>query len=349
MDELEKERKTFESAGRLHWFHWAVVVASMVLTFSAWHVSRTSIDDKVALQFDRYARQTVELVIERMQKYEDGLWGGVAAIQALGGSVSYNDWLTFSTSLRLDQKYPGINGIGVIHYVSPDHLPSYLAEQRRSRPDFKVHPAHDRAEYWPITYIEPVSGNRKAVGLDMAHETNRYLAAVRARDSGKAQITGPITLVQDEQKKPGFLFYAPYYQGGVYDSLEQRRATFSGMVYAPFVFQKLMEGTLHQKNRQVGIKILDEGTVLYDEHHPDMVDYDPSPLFSKRFEVDMYGRSWIFDIRSALSFRESSISNQPLLILLGGIIIDALLLTLFILLAHANRRAYRYIRKITGD
>ena len=75
-----------------------------------------------------------------------------------------------------------------------------------------------RPNIGPITYIEPVSTNAKAVGLDMAHEANRYAAAKQARDSGVARITGPIVLVQDEQHTPGFLFYAPFYRGGVYDS-----------------------------------------------------------------------------------------------------------------------------------
>ena len=65
-------------------------------------------------------------------------------------------------------------------------------------------------DHWPITLIEPVAINASAVGLDMAHETNRYTAARKARDTGTSQITGPIVLVQDSARTPGFLFFVPF-------------------------------------------------------------------------------------------------------------------------------------------
>ena len=202
---LDLDREKLIEAGRLHWFHWLVIALSLVLTFGAWYFAQSQVDEKVEAQFQREAAQSVELISERMQKYEDALWGGVGAIQAQGGDINHTDWLTFSETLSLVVKYPGINGIGVIHSVQPEQLPGYLEEQRRLRPDYAIHPAHGESEYLPITYIEPVATNQKAVGLDMAHEANRYNAAKKARDTGTAQITGPITLVQDAQKTPGFV------------------------------------------------------------------------------------------------------------------------------------------------
>ena len=52
-------------------------------------------------------------------------------------------------------------------------------------------------EYFPITYVEPAAANAAAIGLDMAHEINRLTAMRKARDTGGAQITAPIVLVQD--------------------------------------------------------------------------------------------------------------------------------------------------------
>ncbi|MDB2414998.1 CHASE domain-containing protein [Rickettsiales bacterium] len=344
--ELLKEKEVIEKAGKLHWLHWLVVVLSLFLTFMAWHISKKTIDEKVEIQFEEQARQAIELVTERLQKYEDGLWGGVAAIQANGGDISYEKWKTYYSSLRIDEKYPGISGIGVIHYVRPEDLQSYLLKQRKDRPDYKIYPAHNKKEFWPITYIEPVENNLKAVGLDMAHETNRHTAGIKARDTGLAQMTGPIILVQDAGKTPGFLFYAPFYKGGIYSSKEDRRKNFTGMVYAPFITKKLMEGTLQKDKRHVGIKIIDGNEVLYDEHSKAVEDYDPDPLFRKNMEIDIYGRTWVFDIRSDMSFRKIANNNQPLIILVGGILIDSLLLTLFILLANANQRAINFIKNV---
>ncbi len=348
-DDLLNKKQSIKRSARLHWIHWFVVGFSLFLTLMAWSISKQAIKEKVAIQFDRQAVQAAELITERMRKYEDVLWGGVAAIQALGGDVSVRDWRIYADSLRIEDKYPGINGIGVIHFVPPDEMKAYLAEQRLYRPNYSVHPPHNRNEFWPITYIEPVAVNSAAVGLDMAHEANRYLAAVSARDTGAARITGPITLVQDANKTPGFLFYAPYYEGGALNGEAERKRRFSGLVYAPFVVKKLLEGTLAKDKRLVGIRITDGDLVLYDENRVDVEDYDPDPLYRKTFELDLYGRTWALDIRSALSFRQATKANEPIVILAGGIFIDALLLTLFILLADSNRRAFDFINKIATE
>lgn len=272
-----------------------------------------------------------------MTKYEDGLWGGVGAIQGHGRPLSHADWLRFATTLQLEVKYPGINGIGVIHHVPAPQLATYLNDQRKTRPDFRIHPPHDEGEYWPITYIEPVAMNRPAVGLDMAHEANRFSAAKRARDSGRAQITGPIVLVQDSGKTPGFLFYAPFYEGGAQATLTARRARFRGVVYAPFVVKRLMRGVLAAEQRPVGVRLQDGGETIYDEHSVDHRDHDPAPLFQRTSEVDIYGRTWQFDIRSGRSFRAHHATVQPTLILSVGVVVDVALLLLFVALSRKNR------------
>ena len=349
MDQLETERMAIERAGRLHWLHWFVVLLSLVLTFGAWQFAKDQIEEKASEHFNRASGQVIELVSERMQKYEDALWSGVAAVQAHGGDIPYEDWRIFAESIRIDLKYPGINGIGVIHHVRPEELQIYLDDQRRARPDYRIHPDHSRKEYLPITYIEPANENAPAIGLDMAHEANRYDTALKARDSGTAQITGPIVLVQDEGQTPGFLFYAPFYKKGTYESLEDRREHFAGMVYAPFVFHKLMEGVLRKETRHVRIRVKDGEEILYDERPETEEARAPDPLFSTTAHLDLYGRGWSFDIWATPAFHKSVSNDQPLVILAGGILIDALLLTLFVMLSRANRRAVRFTDRMTRD
>ena len=339
-------RKALEHAGTMHWFHWAIVLGSLVLTVFAANYSKRQLDTRVEARFEREADQVVELVLERMAKYEDALWGGVAFMMSQGGHVDFNGWKDYAEALRIELKYPGINGIGVAHSVKPTDLPRYLAEQRTLRPEFYVRqvrrdkePAEDPVEYLPIGFIIPVGPNQQAVGLDMSYESNRHNAALRARDTGDAQITGPITLVQDSGQTPGFLFYAPYYQGGVYQDVESRQRNFLGMVYAPFVVLELMAGTLEKERRHVGISIKDDGMVLYDEQVPEEEDFDPDPLYRKSVSVPLYGRDWEFDIFSAKSFREAAADSGPVAILLGGLVLDGTLLALFLLISRSSRRA----------
>ncbi len=346
---LQEERRVILKSSRLHWFHWAVVLLSLVLTFLAWQFSKQQVEKNVNEQFLRASKQVVELVQERMKKYEDGLWGGVAAIQSQGGDIGYLNWRKFADSLRIDEKYPGINGIGVIHHLQRSEVGEYLYRQRILRPDFKIHPEHDLEELFPITYIEPSVTNAKAIGLDIAHESNRYQAADKARVSGLAQITGPIVLVQDEGSTPGFLFYAPFYAGGVQPSLHARKKNFTGLVYAPFVFHKLMEGVLDKDRRQVRFSVKDGDDLLYDENLSDSQEFDDKPSFSREISIDLYGRTWTFAIQTTKSFRADNHSDQPTIVLSGGILIDVLLLTLFIFLSKANRRAVSLVDKTSDE
>ncbi|WP_337136304.1 CHASE domain-containing protein, partial [Staphylococcus aureus] len=95
--------------------------------------------------------------------------------------ASRADWKIFADQFDVPRHFPGINGIGVIHYVPDNKIKRYLEWQRKQLSEYVPHPARTASEYWPITYIEPMQNNLKAVGLDMAHENNRYTAAKNAR------------------------------------------------------------------------------------------------------------------------------------------------------------------------
>lgn len=327
---------------RLHWVHWVVIILSMLLTLLAWKISKDTLDEKVETKFKRESNHIIELISERMQKYEDALWGGVATINSHDGNIDYIHWKDFADRLKLEERYPGINGIGVIHNIQKKDLQNYLRSERLQRPSYKIHPNHEENEYWPITYIIPENINAKAVGLDMAHEKNRYTAAKKARDTGLAQITGPIVLVQDSEKTPGFLFYAPFYSKGNPSGLEERRESIVGLVYAPFVFSKLMQGVLNEENRHIGLKILDQDSVLFNEYVGESNSFDENPLFTKVVSKQMYGRTWTFDMRTNKAFREANANSQPWIILFGGIVIDSMLFVIFYMLGRSRRKAVQY-------
>ncbi len=335
-------RTKLERATSLHMIHWQVILGSLVLTLFAWHMAKKQVEERISKQFERESSQIVELVQERMEKYEDALWAGTALYDTLGGEVSHEEWFTYTHSITLEEKYPGINGIGVIHAIDPADIPAFNASQQRERADFRVFPEHNRPIAYPITYIEPIELNRKAVGLDIAHEINRYTAAEKARLSGKAQITGPIVLVQDSTKTPGFLFYAPFYEHYGDEHDHNHAEELQGLIYAPFVVKKLMEGALSQENRHVNLHLSDDGVTLYSELDEDNPDYDPDPQHEQTVTLNIYGRDWSFEIESGLSFREAQGSNQPIIILLGGILIDVMIFALFTLLARSNRQALHY-------
>lgn len=74
--------------------------------------------------------------------------------------------------------------------------------------------AGSRAEYYPVYFIEPLSGNDRALGFDLASNPARLAALVQARDRGEVVATVPIRLVQEIGNQFGFLAFASVYDGG---------------------------------------------------------------------------------------------------------------------------------------
>ncbi len=339
-----KEKISYLSKfSRLHTMHWTVVIGSLLLTFSAYHITKQQAMQKAEERFLRYSEQTLDLIDERMTKYEDALWAGVAMIKSHSYDIDYLKWKQFAHTLDIENKYSGINGIGVIKYIPKETFNNYLLNERTMRPNYKVHPPHEQTNYWPITYIEPVNSNKAAVGLDMAHENNRLTSLQRARDTGHPQITAPIILAQDADKTPGFLFYAPYYKGPS-DTLEQRQNNFVGAVYAPFIMKKLMQGTLQKNKRQLNLKIYDQEQLLFSDEIDEP--RSNSSLYSLQKNIRIHGREWCIKVESNNIFEQSVANNKPYIILIGGIMIDVLLLMFFLLLARSNRDTIKLSEQI---
>lgn len=344
--EINIDKQYKRIPGKLNWYHWIVIALSLILTFTAWRIADRQVEARAEAQFSYQMTQLAEILRERMEKYEEALWAGSAALHAIDNEINRDTWKTFASSLKIELRYPGINGIGVIHYLETTEINDFIENLRLQSPTFDVHPAHTQNEFWPITYIEPESSNFRAIGLDMAHEQNRYQAAQKSRDTGTAQITAPIALVQDESSTPGFLFYVPWYASD--EALSARDTDqFLGLVYAPFIMSRLMDGTLSNQNRQISFSIHDGNTVLYNELNDSNTVRDNNPMFTDSFTLPLYGRPWHFDVESNLLFRQQNNSAQPAAILIGGLVIDSLLLALFLVMARSNRLAVRHADKVT--
>ncbi len=65
--------------------------------------------------------------------------------------------------------------------------------------------AGGRAEYFATTYIEPMAGNERALGIDLLSETVRANMVQRAVDRHLAAASAPLTLVQTGQRQQAVL------------------------------------------------------------------------------------------------------------------------------------------------
>ncbi len=331
---------------RLHLVHWLVLGASLGLTVLAWFVSSNLIAERHRLRFEQAAAETVERFAERLRLYDNTLRAGVGfarAEQAAGG-VSLRDWQTLVSSLELPQRLGGLSGLALVDRVPRAELAAYNARvaQEYGELGFAVWPPVAADEHLPVRYVAPLTPNQEVAGLDLAFEEQRRLAAQRALESGQVQMTGPITLVQDMRHSPGFVLYAPLAPQG------EALARGPALVAAAFVAEDLL-ASLDLASEHLTLSLRDGGTFLLQQSAETHADYDPYPMFSSELSLPLYGREWIFELRSSQSFRAEFASNLPTLILIGGLTVDLLLLGVFLVLVHANARAHELARQMTAS
>src|SRR5262249_46537573 len=114
-------------------------------------------------------------------------------------------------------------------------LPAF--EIREADPSGYPHRAGDRAQYYPVTFVEPLQGNEEAVGFDLASDRDRKAAVEAAIATASLAATAPIRLVQEKARQKGILLIFPVLGGangvGVL-VLAQRMDTFLDGLLAPF-------------------------------------------------------------------------------------------------------------------
>ncbi|MGP9821114.1 CHASE domain-containing protein [Salinarimonas sp. NSM] len=220
--------------------------------------------ERDAQRFQSLVAQRVISIDERMGLYV-GLLRGVAAYFAAEGEVDRAGFDALIQRMRIDEEYPGVQGVGFTVLISSAAEEAALEEAMRAQgmEAFSVWPGDDDAPpgaadaagageilRTSIVFLHPDDDrNRQALGFDMASEETRRDAMLRARDRGLSTASGRVRLVQETATdvQPGFLIYVPVYAGGrIPGTVEERRRLLEGWVYAPFRARDLFDRALFQ-------------------------------------------------------------------------------------------------------
>ena len=318
------------------------VTASAFLTW--WHAQTNARTAQAA--FETHALDVVDRLSSKIRLYEYGLRGARGPVLTAGeNGINYDLFKRYSQTRDVAAEFQGARGFGFIRRVPRSQTESYLRDERaHNRPDFAIKTLEEhQGERFVIEYIEPVDRNLAAVGLDIGSETNRRQAAISAMQTGKATITGPITLVQasgDPQRS--LLFLLPIYRGGATpDTIEAREASAIGWSYAPLSLSEVLaDFNLAQLHYDLGITDISEPArpePVFNslKRHPDQ-----SSALSQTLEREIYGRLWRID----LSARPQFVANLYLLPsrnVLAGALLSSLLISLLMGAVQIGRERKR--------
>ncbi len=273
------------------------------------------------------------------------------------GPVSRHEWRTYVDALRLDDSYPGILGVGFARYFRPAEMAAHLASVRAEGfPRYEVWPDGPREDYTAIIYLEPFTArNRRAFGYDMFSEAVRRTAMCRARDSGEATLSGKVKLVQETEKdvQAGVLMYIPYYgPAGLPETLEQRRSSLVGYIYAPFRMDDFIRAVLHSEFDDIDLRILESGSIgqnaLLFESSSNQPTPSSPPRFRRTTTLSVYGQTWVIEAASRPPFEKAVSSQEPLLILLGGLLVS-ILSTVVSFMLSVNREKVEALARVNAE
>lgn len=227
-----------------------VFFAFVGVTIMSWTAARKSVRDEQYAILRQQNNDVVDSITQRMSAYEDILRGGVALFQA-SEQVTREEWQHYFESFAIEERYPGIHGVGYTVMLEPEDKAAHEAEIRsQGYPDYRIRPDTARDKYSSIVYIEPLSrSNQEAIGFDMYSEPTRRAAMDKARQTGAPALSGVVRLVQENvetTEQPGFLMYVPLYSTkSIPPTEDARAASLHGYVYAPFRAHDFVNQSIH--------------------------------------------------------------------------------------------------------
>ncbi len=332
------------------WGAWIVLLVSLLTTVVTWYIVRDETTKRAHVRFEFQVKAIETGILERFKAYELLLLGGVGLFEA-SDEVTREDWHLYVKTLRIDQHYPGIQGVGFSRRILPTEKAAHLRQIRSEGfPQYTIKPDGERSEYTSIIFLEPFDWrNQRAFGYDMFSEATRKEAMIRARDTGTTALSGKVILVQETDKdvQTGFLIYrAVYRKGEPLGTPEQRRKALMGYVYSPFRMNDFMQGIVAGNEAQVKLQIFDgdnplEQTLLY---HSGMVEKPHHSPEDRHFAthqsiLECAGHRWLLDFVPSKYFEEQIETGLTTFILLLGITISLLLSAVVLSLTNSRGQA----------
>ncbi|GGB97459.1 histidine kinase [Pseudoduganella buxea] len=266
--------------------------------------------------------------VQRMGVYQYGLRGLRGFILTVGPDVlRMPDLERYSRTRDIATEFPGARGLGFIRRVARAQAREFERHMQTggiAGAKIRELAPHD-GDRFVIEYIEPLAPNRAAVGFDIASEANRRQAALAAMDGGTAQLTAPITLLQESGKhQRSFLLLLPVYDGpGTPVTVQERRRSLKGWTYAPLVIDELLH-TLGLDPTRIDLGVSD----ITDRHNEQVIvplaPANVHPVYLYSTVVNVYGRQWRLKFHARPAFTMQQGTMPARWVLLGGLVVSSL-------------------------
>jgi len=275
-----------------------------IFTFIFISLLNDEIEKKLKSEFQKVSIEVIDL-IESQFIAQDAYIEGIAAFFVTNQApVSAEQFKSFVYPGLI--RYPMIQGISWLSLIKPEQLPDFVRNQRRINSDYEVRAiggdrnlARERYKsfYTPVTFIEPIDANRKALGFDISSNELRLAAIQDAIASTKTIATAPIKLVQDQGEKTGILLlkYVSKSKNG------------PGLISEVLRLEDFIGLTTKRLSDDVNIRVVDaeSQSIIFDNHFDSssMTISKPIIFGGRVFDVDMSPTPEFMQMHSPLKYK----------------------------------------------
>ncbi|MFC7514860.1 EAL domain-containing protein [Herbaspirillum sp. GCM10030257] len=349
------------------------LVVGLIATTALFVSMRRLEHDKIELDFQQRAYVRI-LTIQQQVDQTIQVVKMINQVFTTFEPVSREQFRVFT--LPLLQRHSYVQAFNFHRLVPEDQRISYEEGMRRLYPGYimtelengRPVPTKIAARHLVVDYIEPLTGNEAALGLDVTRNAHLSEAVQWATDTGQPTATSLLKLAQGGGAT-GFLVVMPVYRhGAALDSVEARREAVIGDTAAVFNAATLIDKILGENgmlnDASLDISVYANGEA--DDRHlafrklADPTESRQSPvagipnwLFHDRpdpivHDFDVAGRPWkIVVSRSAQLFTKRH--NGSLVTLIGGILVSFLIAAYVHALASRSRRVQGLVEQRTAE
>ncbi|MBF0279738.1 MAG: CHASE domain-containing protein [SAR324 cluster bacterium] len=348
-DFFEKQQK-FRSTPRKILLLLLILGVSVLSTLLLFLMVKQWEQTRFEFEFERQARSQATRIKERFIEYE-------SVIQFVGNfldntvGTTRKDFRGFVENIF--ERYPSMQAISwnlkIKHQqrrlfeeiIRKDGFSDFQFKERNA--EGKLIRAADRPDYVIVYFIEPIEGNKAALGFDIASSPARLKTIQSATKSGNVTITEKITLVQEQEKQPGALILFPLYKQGVLLNTMEDREKFLegfsvgvlriGQVMQDAVSSEVLESMnffLFDETADPGQQFLYQlsaGKSASSASDPDRNLIESKFHYPLSFEVG--GRQWKLMLTPSSSFVDSRQSIQSWIVLVVGLLVSILIALYF--------------------
>ncbi len=182
----------------------------------------------------------------------------------------------------------------------------------------------NKNEYFPVDYIEPIIGNKKAQGFDLSSNETRLKTLNEAKNNNKITATASIKLVQEEGTQFGFLVIAPVWdikKSNILKGYYSAVFRIGDMITTALEFNKL-------DSSMIDLWLVDTTNKQKEELLFTNTQIKRKKNIGTSLDINIEGRNWTLYAKPSILFLEKQKSYLPLFLLILSLSIT--ILTIYI-------------------